>query len=62
MKTDAPKISHPEERPEHLRRAVEAFVCGCPLTPSKDNFCGVAVCGECDATKNFIRKFTETDK
>jgi hypothetical protein len=62
MKTDTPKISHPEERPEHLRKAVEAFVYGCPLIPSKDSFCGVAVCGECDATKNFIRKFNETYK
>ena len=42
------------------KRAKGAFIHACPLTPSKDNFCGVAVCGECDATKNFLKKLNET--
>ena len=58
---DSDKFSHSYiGKSEEEQRAVEAFVAGCPLTPSKDNFCGVAVCGECDATKNFLKKLNET--
>lgn len=56
------KVKKPETKPQYPSKEIEAFVWGCPLTPSKDNFCGIAVCGECDAARNFTKKLNELNK